>query len=234
MTGPAGMKQTRSREAFAAILAKDLRIELRTLRSVPAMALFAVTTFVIFRFALDRTTLDGGLAAGVLVATLLFAAMLAINRLFVAERDEGGFELVRLAPVDRSALFAAKVAALVVYLLALELVAVPVFALFFLDSLAGLPLLLVVLVLADLGLAATGALISSIATNSSARDLLAPLILLPLLVPLVIAASGAAEHLLAAGGPDHHRLGTWLALLGLYDLVFILIGYAVYDFLLDD
>ena len=225
---------TSSTDAFLAILGKDLRIELRTLRSVPAMALFAITTFVIFRFALDRTELAGDLASGVLVATLLFAAILAINRLFVAEREEGGFELLRLAPVDRTVLFAAKAAALVVYLVALELVAVPMFAIFFLDSAAAIPLLAVVLLLANIGLAATGALVSVIATNSSARDLLAPLILLPLLVPLVIATAGAAEPLLAEGGPDHDRLGTWLAVLGLYDLVFILIGYAVYDFLLDD
>jgi heme exporter protein B len=225
---------TPSRQAFAAILAKDLRVELRTLRSVPAMAIFAITTFVIFRFGLDRTRLEGDLAAGVLIATLLFAAILAINRLFVAERDEGGFELVRLAPVDRSVLFAAKATALALYLLVLELVAVPAFAIFFLDSAEGLPLLFLVLVLADIGLAAAGTLVSSIATNSSARDLLGPLILLPLLVPLVIAAAGAAEPLLAAGGPQHDRLGTWLAVLGLYDSVFILIGYAVFDFLLED
>ncbi len=77
-------------EAFRAILAKDLRIELRTMQSLPAMALFAVTIFVIFRFGLDRTTLNGGLAAGVLLVTILFAALLAINRLFVAEREQGG------------------------------------------------------------------------------------------------------------------------------------------------
>ena len=125
---------TPSRAAFAAILAKDLRSELRTLQSLPAMALFAVTTFVIFRFGLDRTQLSGSLAAGVLWATLLFAAVLGINRLFVAEREEGGFDAIRLAPIDRSVLFAAKAAALLVYLLALELIAVPIFALFFLDS----------------------------------------------------------------------------------------------------
>ena len=73
--------------AFAAILAKDLRVELRTLQSVPAMVLFAVSAFVLFRFGLDRTSLDGSLAAGVLLATLLFAAILAVNRVFVAERD---------------------------------------------------------------------------------------------------------------------------------------------------
>jgi ABC-type transport system involved in cytochrome c biogenesis permease component len=115
---------TPSRVAFAAILGKDLRAELRTLQSLPAMALFAMTTFVIFRFALDRTSLSGDLASGVLWVTLLFAAILGINRLFVAEHEEGGFDAIRLAPIDRTALFAAKAAALLVYLLVLELVVV--------------------------------------------------------------------------------------------------------------
>lgn len=225
---------TPSRAAFAAILAKDLRAELRTLQSLPAMALFAVTAFVIFRFGLDRTSLSGDLAAGVLWATLLFAALLGINRLFVAEREEGGFDAIRLAPIDRTALFAAKAAALFAYLLVLELVAVPVFALFFLDTAAGLPPLAAVLVLADIGLAATGTLISSMAVHSRARDLLAPLVLLPLVVPLTIAAAGASEPLLALGGPGYERFAGWLAVLGLYDLVFLLVGYAVFDFLLED
>jgi heme exporter protein B len=222
------------RAAFAAILGKDLRTELRTLQSLPAMALFAVTTFVIFRFGLDRTSLAGSLGAGVLWATLLFAALLGVNRLFVAEREEGGFDALRLAPIDRTALFAAKAAGLLVYLLVLEAIVVPVFALFFLDSVAALPPLAAVLVLADLGLAATGTLISSMAVHSRARDLLGPLVLLPLVVPLMIAASGASEPLLALGGPGYHRFGTWLAVLGLYDSIFLLVGYAVFDFLLED
>jgi heme exporter protein B len=222
------------RDAFAAILTKDLRSELRSLRSLPAMVLFAVTTFVIFHFGLDRTSLSGSLAAGVLWATLLFAAVLGINRLFVAERDEGGFEAIRLAPIDRTSLLAAKAAALLIYMLALELVTVPVFALFFLDSAAALGPLCLVLLLADIGLAATGALISSMAVNSRARDLLVPLMLLPLVVPLMIAATGASQHLLEAGGPAYDRFGTWLAVLGLYDLVFGLVGFAVFDFLLED
>jgi heme exporter protein B len=220
--------------AFAAILAKDLRAELRTLQSLPAMALFATTTFVIFRFGLDRTSLSGSLAAGVLWATLLFAALLGVNRLFVAEREEGGFDAIRLAPIDRSALFAAKAAALFAYLVVLELVVVPIFALFFLDSAAALAPLVVVLLLADLGIAATGTLISSMAVHSRARDLLGPLVLLPLVVPLMIAATGASEPLLAVGGPGYHRFGTWLAVLSLYDLIFLLVGWAVFDFLLED
>jgi heme exporter protein B len=223
-----------ARTAFAAILAKDLRVELRTLESVPAMALFAVATFVLFRYGLDRTSLDGSLAAGVLLATLLFAAVLAINRLFVAEREQGGFEAIRLAPIDATALFAAKAAALVIYLAVLELVIVPVFAIFFLDEWAGLGPLFAVLLLADLGLGLTGALISSIAVNSRARDLLGPLILLPLLAPLMIAAASAAEPLLAAGGPEYDDVAQWLAILALYDAVFAAVGYGVYDFLLED
>lgn len=217
-----------------AILGKDLRIELRAWRSLAPMALFSATVFVIFRFALDRERLEGGIAAGVLVTTLLFASLLAINRIFISEREEGGFDLIRLSPCDPSMMFLAKTAALTIYLILLELIAVPLFALFFLDSAEALPALVPVLVLAALGLAAVGALISTIATMSSARDLLAPLLLLPLSIPLVIAAAGAASPVLEAGGPGFERYGTWLAVLGLYDVIFCAIGFAVFDYLLDE
>jgi len=216
------------------ILAKDLRVELRTLESVPAMVLFSTAVYIVFRYGLDRTTLEGSLAAGVLLVTILFAALLAINRLFVAEREQGGFEAIRLAPVDGTALFIAKAAALVISLAALELVTVPIFGLFFLQEWGGLGPLLPVLLLLDLGLAVTGALISVIATNSRARDLLAPLILMPLVIPLMIASAGAAQQLLASAGPSYEDYAQWLGILALYDLVFLLIGYAVFDFLLED
>lgn len=228
---PAGPSTAR---AVATILGKDLRVELRTLQSIPAMVLFSTTIYVIFRFGLDRTRLEGGLAAGVLLVTILFAALLAINRLFVAEREQGGFEAVRLAPVDGTALFFAKAGALLVYLVAFEIVALPVFWLFFLSDGSGLLPVLPVLLLLNVAFAVTGALISPIATNSTARDLIGPLILLPLLVPPMIAASAAGERLLAAGGPSYEKYGTWLGTLGLYDSIFLLIGWAVFDFLLED
>ena len=96
------------------------------------MVLFALVTFVIFHFGLNRSTIDGQLAAGVLTVTLLFAAMLGINRLFVAEREQGGFDAFLLAPVDRTAMLIAKAAALFVFLGLLEVVAVPAFGLFLL------------------------------------------------------------------------------------------------------
>lgn len=218
-----------------ALLRKELLVELRTLESVPGMSLFAVSTIVVFHFALQRTTVDGDLAAGVLWVTLLFAAMLGINRLFVADAEQGGFDGFLLAPVDRGALLIAKALVLLAYLAVLELVAVPAFALLLLGPPLGnaLPGLLAVLALADLGLAAIGTLVAALAVRTRARDLLGPLLTLPLLVPIVIGAARASAPLLAYG--HHGGLGgRWLGLLALYDLLFGLIAYAVFDFLLED
>ena len=221
--------------AVTAILRKDLVVELRTKESVPSMALFAVTTFVIFHFGLDRDRLEGELAAGVLWVTLLFAAILGINRLFVAEREQGGFDGILMAPIERTSLLVAKTAALFTYLLALELIALPVFALFFLSDgfWEALPRLLGVAVLADLGLAIIGALLASIAVHTRARDLLLPLLLLPLTVPVMIGAAAATKPLLSVP-LDTAGLGKWLAVLALYDLIFGLLAYAVFDFLMED
>ena len=218
-----------------AILRKDLTIELRTKEAVPAMTLFTVTVYVLFHFGLDRDSLDGELASGVLWVTLLLAAVIGVTRLFAAEREQGGIDALLLAPVDRTALFVAKGAALFLYLVALELVAVPAFALLLLGPGLGgaLPELLVILLLADVGLAAVGALVSALAAETRARELIVPLLLLPLLVPLLIGAASATEPLLR-GAQEAEDLGRFLALLGGYDTVFILIALAVFDFLLDD
>lgn len=219
-----------------AILRKDLRVELRTLETVPAMALFALTTFVIFHFGLNRRTVDGQLAAGILTVTLLFAAILGINRLFVAEREQGGFDAFLLAPVDRSALLLAKAAALFTFLVALEVVAVPGFGLLLLGPslLPALPGLLATLLLADLGLAVIGTLVSAIAVQTRARDLIGPIIGLPLLIPALIASARAAGPLLRSNHAATAPPGKWILFLALYDVVFALLAYAVFDFLLED
>jgi heme exporter protein B len=221
--------------AIVAIARKDLLVELRTKESVPSMALFAVTTFVIFHFGLDRDRLEGELAAGVLWVTILFAAILGINRLFVAEREQGGFDGILMAPIERNSLLLAKSLALLVYLAALELLAIPVFALFFLDSgfWEALPRLAAVTLLADVGLALVGALLASIAVQTRARDLLLPVLLLPLAVPAMIAAAAATKPLLSVP-PDTSGIGKWLAVLALYDAVFGLLAYALFDFLMED
>jgi len=219
----------------ATILRKDLTIELRTKESVPAMSLFCVTVYVLFHFGLDRDSLDGELASGVLWVTLMLATVIGVSRLFATEREEGGIDALLLAPVDRTALFLAKAAALFIYLLALEAVAVPAFGLLLLGPglLGPLPELLLILLLADVGLAAVGALVAALAVETRVRELLVPLLLLPLLVPLLIGAASATEPLLRAG-QSAEDLGRFLALLGAYDALFMLISLAVFDFLLED
>ena len=223
------------RSTVAALLAKDLALELRTRESVPAMVLFSVTTYVVFHFGLDRDTLDGDLASGVLWVTLLFASILGINRLFVAEHEQGGFDGFLLAPVDRTALFVSKALSLFAFLCIVELVAVPAFAVLLLGPSPGqaLPGLLLVLLLANAGVAATGTLVAALAIQTRARDLIGPLLALPLLVPVVLASARATTPLLQQGGAQPLP-GDWLAVLALYDLVFALIAYAVFDFLLED
>jgi heme exporter protein B len=218
------------------LLRKELLLERKVPQLVPAMALFTVTTFVVFHFALQRRAVDGDLAAGVLVVTLLFAAMLGVNRLWVADREEGGFDGFLLAPVDRTALLVAKAATFLAFLLLLEVVMVPAFALLLLGpglTLGLLAKLAAVLLLADLGIAVIGTLVGALAVQTRARDLIGPLVALPLLVPVVIGAARAIAPVLSEAGAGALE-GRWLGLLGLYDLVFGLIAYAVFDFLLED
>lgn len=220
---------------IAALLRKDLLAELRRRETVPAMALFSLTAFVVFHFGLDQPSFSGQLAAGVLWVTLALASLLAVNRLFVAEHEQGGFDGFLLAPVDRTALLGAKAIALFLFLTTLELVAVPLFAVLLLGPAlaSALPQVVLVLVLATMGIAVVGTLTSALAVRTSARELIGPLIALPLMIPLLIAATRATAPLLAAGGPGGLP-GRWLAIIGLYDLVFALLAYAVFDFLLED
>ena len=221
--------------AYRAILAKDLRVELRTLESIPAMVLFAATTFVLFRFGLDRESLSGRLAAGVLLATVLFAAILA-DQPGLRRRARAGRlrpdpararrrHLALRSPRRRSCSSTWRRSSSSPCRCSRSCSS---------TTPAGSQPLAAVLALVNLGLAAIGALVSSIAVNSRARDLIAPLLLLPLLVPVMIGAGGAAEPLLAAGGPSYADFGKWMAILALYDVVFCLVGYAVYDFVLED
>ncbi|MEA2428240.1 MAG: heme exporter protein [Thermoleophilaceae bacterium] len=221
--------------AALAILRKDLALEIRTRQSVPAMVLFSITVFVLFHFGLDRNELEGPLASGVLWVTVLLATVLGVNRLFAAERENGALDGVLLAPIDRTAIYVAKATALFLYLTALELIAIPAFAVLLLGPGLGgaFPELLAIVPLANLGLAAVGALVAGIAAEARSRDLVTPLMLLPLVVPVLIAAANATKPLLERSA-HAQDLGKWLGFLGLFDIVFILLSVAVFDFLLED
>jgi heme exporter protein B len=223
------------RRTVTALMRKDLRAELRSFESVPAMTLFVVSAFVLFHFGLDRDAVAGDVAAGVLWVALMLTAVLGISRLFVTEREQGGFDAFLLAPVDRTAMFVAKALTLFAFLVVVEIVGVLAFAILLLDPGLGqaLPELPLVLLLADVGLAVIGTLVGALAVQTRARDLIAPLLALPLTVPILIAGASATAPLLQRGGAGPLD-GDWLLILALYDGVFGLLTYAVFDYLLED
>jgi heme exporter protein B len=190
---------------------------------------------VLFHFGLDRNEIDGSLASGVLWVTLLPATVLAVTRLFAAEREDAALDGILLAPIDRTAVYLAKAAALFLYLVLLEVVALPAFAVLLLgpDLTNALPELLAVLLLADLGLAGVGALVAGLASETRLRELIVPLLLLPLLVPVLIASAKATKPLLMPVSATTD-LGKWLGFMALYDMVFVLLAVAVFDYLLED
>ncbi len=217
------------------LLRKDLLLEVRGRESIPAMGLLAISTLVVLHFALGKASLDGNLAAGALWVAILFSATLGIGRLFVAESEEGGLDAVLLTPVDRTAILAAKVVTLFLFLVGVQVVVVPAFAILLLGPKLGpaLPGLVGILLLTDFAIATVGALVGAIAAQSRLRDLLTPLLSLPLLIPPLIAAASATGKLFAIGGPEAIP-GRWPLIIALYALIFGLLGMALYDNVLDD
>ncbi len=223
------------RRTVSALIRKDLQAELRSFEAVPAMLMFVVSAFVLFHFGLNRDSLGGDLASGVLWVTLLLTAVLGMNRLFVTEREQGGFDAFLLAPVDRTAMFVAKALLLFGFLVVVEIVALAAFAILVLGPGIGqaLPELPLVLLLADAGLAVIGTLVGALAVQTRARDLLVPLLALPLSLPVLIAGANATAPLLLRGGAEPLD-GHWLVILSLYDVVFGLLAYGVFEYLLED
>jgi heme exporter protein B len=220
--------------AAAAIVRRDLRLELRTHEAVPAMALLALSIFVLLHFGLDRDRLDGDLAAGVLWMALLLATVLGTTRLYATESD-GRLDGLLMAPIDRISLFAAKATVLFCFLVAVQLVAVPAFAVLLLaaPALEALPGLTLVLVAADACLAVIGALVSALAAAAGTRELLVPVVLLPMMVPVMIAGAAATEPLLTATG-DPTASMHWLVILVLYGGVFGLVAFALFEELIEE
>jgi heme exporter protein B len=208
-------------EDVAALTRKDLLLELRARDTLPAMLLFVVSTFVVFHFALPRGSAEEA-AKGLLWLAILFTAVLGLTRAFAAEREQRLLDGLLLAPCDRSAIWLGKALALLAFLVATELVAVPVFALFFegLDwaTVAGLAL-------ADLGIVAMGTLLSAMASVTRARELLLPLIFLPLAIPIVVGGVGAS----VVDDP-----GRYLGFLALCDAVFAIISWASFEYVVTE
>ena len=204
-----------------ALARKDLLLELRARDTLPAMLLFVVAVFVVFHFSLPARSSDVA-AGGLLWVAIIFTALLGLGRAFVPEREQRVLDALVLAPCDRSAIWLAKALATLAFLGLVELVAVPVFALFF-HGLSAAAILAIVL--ADLGICAVGTFLGAMAVATRARDLLLPLLFLPLAIPIVIGGVGAS----VVSSP-----GRYLGFLGLYDLMFALVCWASFEYVVTE
>jgi heme exporter protein B len=205
----------------ATLARKDLRLELRARDTLPAMLLFVVSTLVVFHFVLPEGSSDLA-AKGVLWVAILFTALLGLARAFVAEREQSVLDGLVLAPADRSAIWLGKALALLAFLVVAEVVALPAFAAFF----AGLgPAAIAAVALADVGICAVGTLLAGMAVASRARELLLPLLFLPLAIPIVVGGVGAS----VTDAP-----GRYLGFLALYDLIFALVSWASFEYVVTE
>jgi heme exporter protein B len=192
-----------------ALARKDLLLELRAKETLPSMLLFVIAALTIFHFALPAGTGDAA-ALGLLWSALIFTALLGLTRAFVAEREQGLFDALTLTPCDRSAIWLGKAIAVCAFLVCAEIVALPAFALFF-HAVGGRTVAAVAL--ADVGIATVGTLFGAMAVAGKARELLLPLLFLPAAIPIVV------------GG-----VGGYLWFLALYDLVFALLAWALFEY----
>jgi heme exporter protein B len=205
----------------AALARKDLRLEVRARDTLPAMALFVVATLVVFHFALPATA-SGDAAYGLLWVAIVFTALLGLGRAWAPDGEAGALDGLVLATADRSAIWLGKALATLAFLAVAEVVALPAFALFFapLDgpAVAGV-------VLASVGICAVGSLVSAMAAAARGREVMLPLLFLPLAIPLVVGGVGSSVS------PDP---GTYLAFLGLYDAVFAILSWAAFEYVVTE
>jgi heme exporter protein B len=204
-----------------ALARKDLLLEFRARDTLPAMLLFVVSTLVVFHFVLPGDSSELA-ATGLLWVALVFTALLGLSRSFAAEREQGVIDGLVLAPSDRSAIWLGKALSILVFLALAELLALPAFAVFFADVDGSL---VAGVALADLGIAAVGTLLAAMAAASRARELLLPLLFLPLAIPIVIGGVGAS----VAGAP-----GRYIGFLALYDAIFALVCWASFEYVVTE
>lgn len=217
-------------EQVGAILWKDIRCELRSKQMWTGMGLFALLVLVVFNFAFDLRVDDiAAVAPGTLWVAFVFASLLGLGRTIAAEREKGSMDRLLLCPVDRKAIYLAKLLGNMLFIGVVEIVALPIFA-----ALFDVPLftgtLVPIVLLGTLGVATIGTLFSAMAAATHAREILLPILVFPLIVPVVIGAVRATGSLMipAANEPP------WLGLIAAFDVIFLSISLLMFEYVIEE
>jgi len=219
-------------KAIAAIAWKDLAAELRSRELLSAMLVFSLLVILIFNFALELDIATRrSVTAGVLWSTFAFAGTLGLNRSMAVEKDRGCLDGLLLAPVDRSAIYFGKVISNLAFMIIVEAIVLPIYSVLYNVNLFPHGLLMVIL-LGSVGYVAVGTLLSSMAVQTRTRDVLLPILLFPVVVPILIAAVKASGgYLTEAPMTD---ILPWLNLLIVYDVIFTAIAFMVFDYVVEE
>jgi heme exporter protein B len=218
--------------AAGAVIWKDLSAERRSKELISAMLVFSLLVVLIFNFALelDRQAREN-VVSGVLWVTFIFAGTIGLNRSLAMEKDRGSLDGLLLAPVDRSALYFGKAAGNLLFMGLVEVIVLPLLSVLFNLPLSQ-PLLLLVVLLGTVGYAAVGTLLATIAVHSRARDVMLPIMLFPVAIPVLVASVKASAAILAAAGWD--EIGLWINLLIGYDVIFVAIAFMLFDYVVEE
>jgi len=218
--------------AVTAIVWKDIAAELRSRELISAMLVFALLVILIFNFALEldaktRSTVT----AGVLWVTFAFAGTLGLTRSMAVEKDRGCLDGLLLAPVDRSAIYFGKVIGNLIFMLIVEAIVLPVYSILYNINLFNLGLVLVIL-LGSIGYVSVGTLLASMAVQTRTRDILLPILLFPVEIPVFIAAVKASTGFLS--GIELAEIMPWINLLLVYDVIFTAVAFMLFDFVVEE
>lgn len=212
------------------ILAKDIRCELRSKQMWIGMGLFALLVLVIFNFAFDlRVDNKAAVAPGALWVAFVFASFLGLGRTIAAERETGSLDRLLLCPVDRKAIYLAKLLGNVLFIGVVEIVAIPVFAILF-NIPFSVGALLPIVLLGTVGIASVGTLFSAMAAATHARELLLPILVFPLIVPIVIAAVRATGALMIVTANEP----PWLGLIVAFDAIFLSLSTLLFEYVIEE
>lgn len=215
----------------AAIAWKDVLSEFRAREIITSVLVFSLLVIIIFNFAFGERIDMVKVAPGMLWVTFTFAGVLSLNRSFILEKEGGCFDGLLVSPTSREVIYTGKMLASLVFMLAIEAIALPIFA--FLFNLAVLtPRIITVTLLATIGFVACGTLFSALANNTKARELVLPILFLPVVVPVIISAVNASA--LALGGNSWGDMAGWLGILGAFDVIFLTVAYLVFEYVIEE
>lgn len=218
--------------AILAVIWKDLAAELRSREVLTSMLVFALLVILIFNFALElQPGLQKALISGILWVTFAFAGTLGLNRSMAMEKDRGCLDGLLLAPVDRSAIFFGKALSNLIFMLIVAAIILPLFSLLYNVNLIN-PGLILVILLGSVGYVAVGTLLSTMAVQTRTRDVMLPILLFPLVIPVLISAIKGSSGFLE--GLEMVEILPWLNLLIVYDVIFIAVAFMVFDYVVEE